>query len=461
MKRSNGLAVLVVSAAMAAVGVARADVFNMPSGETSLKFVTVGDPNNPENQNTYPPYGSVGYVYDMGKYDVTIGQYCQFLNAVAATDAYGLYNSNMALGAAVGCPTVGIAQSGSPGSYTYSVSYNSAAWSTYATNYPSLYPSASAAANDCPAYSVNWGEAARFCNWLQNGQPAGPEGVGTTETGAYTLDGDTSNLLTETRNAGAKYFLPTDTEWYKAAYYSPSTGAYWMYPTQSNTVPSNALSATGTNNANFSIGTSYTDPTNWVTPVGVFAGSPGPFGTYDMGGDVNQWEEETFEDKYRILRGGAWDGSSSILANVSDAFGPSTEEFDAGFRVTSVPWGWHDPGDSVGDGLVDINDLTIVLSNFGKSGCAWSQGCMDGDPAGTVDVNDLTIVLANFGTNYGASSGIHAVPEPSCTALLGVGAVSLLAIARRRQCVAGNLWRTRPARHSERGEESRRNPRIC
>ena len=316
MKRSNGLAVLVVSAALAAVGVARADVFNMPSGQTSLKFVTVGDPNNPPSQVW--PYGSIGYVYDMGKCDVTIGQYCQFLNAVAATDTYALYNSNMALGAGLGCPTVGIAQSGSPGSYTYSVSYNSAAWSTYATNYPSLYPSASAAANDCPAYSVNWGEAARFCNWLQNGQPTGPEGVGTTETGAYTLDGDTSNLLTETRDAGAKYFLPTETEWFKAAYFSPSTGAYWTYPTQSNTVPSNALSATGTNNANFFSGSSYTDPTNWVTPVGVFAGSPGPFGTYDMGGDAYQWVEDAFENKYRVLRGGAWDSSSSILAsNVS------------------------------------------------------------------------------------------------------------------------------------------------
>ena len=51
---------------------------------------------------------------------------------------------------------------------------------------------------------------------------------------------------------------------------------------------------------------------------------------------------------------------------------------------------------------VDINDLTIVLTNYGQTGCAWSQGGMDGDPTGTVDVNDLTIVLANFGTTYGS-----------------------------------------------------------
>ena len=57
------------------------------------------------------------------------------------------------------------------------------------------------------------------------------------------------------------------------------------------------------------------------------------------------------------------------------------------------------PGDANGDGKVDINDLTIVLANFGKTGCVWSQGCMDGDPIGTVDINDLTIVLTNFGKN--------------------------------------------------------------
>ena len=56
------------------------------------------------------------------------------------------------------------------------------------------------------------------------------------------------------------------------------------------------------------------------------------------------------------------------------------------------------PGDANRDGSVDINDLTIVLANFGQASCGWLQGCMDRDPTGTVDVNDLTFVLANFGT---------------------------------------------------------------
>jgi hypothetical protein len=89
------------------------------------------------------------------------------------------------------------------------------------------------------------------------------------------------------------------------------------------------------------------------------------------------------------------------------------------------------PGDANGDGRVDINDLTIVLANYGQTGCAWSQGCMDGDPTGAVDINDLTIVLANYGRTAGAV-GIGAVPEPGTLLLLAAGLAGLLARAWRR-----------------------------
>jgi sulfatase modifying factor 1 len=48
---------------------------------------------------------------------VTIQQYTDFLNAVAASDPYELYNPSMASDHTI----AGISQSGSPGSYTYSV----------------------------------------------------------------------------------------------------------------------------------------------------------------------------------------------------------------------------------------------------------------------------------------------------------------------------------------------------
>ncbi len=62
------------------------------AGLTSLEFVTVG---NPGNANDGTGYGGVDYAYDIGKFEVTAGQYTEFLNAVAAADPYGLYGSDM------------------------------------------------------------------------------------------------------------------------------------------------------------------------------------------------------------------------------------------------------------------------------------------------------------------------------------------------------------------------------
>ena len=56
------------------------------------------------------------------------------------------------------------------------------------------------------------------------------------------------------------------------------------------------------------------------------------------------------------------------------------------------------PGDITGDGAVDLNDLAIVLANYGVPGGAlYEDGDLDGD--GDVDLADLAIVLAAYGTS--------------------------------------------------------------
>ncbi|HEV2969858.1 MAG TPA: SUMF1/EgtB/PvdO family nonheme iron enzyme [Pirellulales bacterium] len=292
------------------------------AGPISIAMVTVGDSGNAADANLgFGAWGAVKYVYQIGKYDVTAGQYAAFLNAVAPADTYGLYTSYMANG----FPAAGIIQSGNSGSYSYSVV---------------------AGHENFPINFITWGDAARFSNWLQNGQPNGAEGPGTTETGAYTLNGATSvaALMAVTRNSGAMWFIPTEDEWYKAAYYKGGgvNAGYWTYPTQSDTAPINTLPDTG-NHANIydSSGTGnggYTDPNNFLTTVGAFNLSPGPYNTFDQGGDIFQWNETAASPGTRGLRGGSFDTNSSYLSSFQGYFfAPTGENFRlTGFRVASI-----------------------------------------------------------------------------------------------------------------------------
>ena len=88
------------------------------SQAVTMDWVNVGNAGNAADSTGY---GAVGYNYSIGKYEVTAGQYTEFLNAVADTDTYGLYSTNMSI-SQHGC---NIQQSGSSGSYTYSVAADS------------------------------------------------------------------------------------------------------------------------------------------------------------------------------------------------------------------------------------------------------------------------------------------------------------------------------------------------
>ena len=83
----------------------------------TISTVPVGNVGNANDPATGNLYGGVGYAYNIGTTEVTVGQYTAFLNAVATTDTYGLYNASMATDLHI----AGILQSGSSPNYSYSV----------------------------------------------------------------------------------------------------------------------------------------------------------------------------------------------------------------------------------------------------------------------------------------------------------------------------------------------------
>ncbi len=263
--------------------------------------------------------GSVSYSYNIGKYEVTAGQYTAFLNAVAATDTYALYNADMSrtdYGS-------GITRGGSSGSYTYSVA-------TDFVNRPVNY--------------VSWGDSARFANWLHNGQPTGAQGLATTEDGAYYLNGATTSaaLNAVTRKAGWTWAITSEDEWYKAAYYKGgSTNAgYWEFPTSSDTAPGRDMADASGNNANYWTGNGAypIDSGKYTTIAGEFQNSDSPYGTFDQGGNVWEWNEALLYDAYRGLRGGSFIGNgNSLQSSFRGNVNPLLEDIGIGFRVSAVP----------------------------------------------------------------------------------------------------------------------------
>ena len=288
-----------------------------------IEMVTVGNAGNAADSTTY---GAVSYEYQIGKYEVTLDQYAAFLNAVAKADASqptGLYDTNMASD----MNSAGIARSGSNANYVYTVF----------------------GGGERPVTYVNWFNAARFCNWLHNGRPTGLQDASTTEDGAYPLNGTTSGVEIS-RNAGAKYWIPSEDEWYKAAYHDPRSEGeggpvgddnYWLYPTASETAPGNVIGAEAYR-ANFkdtvftvTQSASYVGSINYLTAVGAYPGSSSFHGTFDQGGNVYEWNDTVIVSS-RGMRGGSWGFNEDDLRS-SDRLrnAPFNEDNDIGFRIAS------------------------------------------------------------------------------------------------------------------------------
>ena len=275
-------------------------VANITSAEIirgiDMDFVTIGNAGNPGDTRTETylygnpivnPYGcgAVGYEYKIGKYEVTNAQWSAF---ITLSD---------------GAPT------GNP-----SNAYD---------NIADLWTGA-----NVPTNEVSWLEAAQFCNYLTSGDKS---------QGAYLFSGNNTNpgdFLGIDRGSalsayGIAYVIPTEDEWYKAAYYSGS--GYSTYANGTDVAP---IAGVDTNYAQ-------TSPYDGLWDVGT--GTMEQNGTFDIMGNVWEWNELLI-DSFRGVRSGSYGhyGEHGGAYGLSSSYryyglGQHFEEDDLGFRVASVP----------------------------------------------------------------------------------------------------------------------------
>jgi len=229
---------------------AQADLFGTGTNQFTMDFVNIGHANNTADSTGY---GAVGYTYRIGRSEVTIDQ---FFKARAADGRIGsgfegYWND--------GTRTVG---------------------------------------SSAPASVLTWFSAAMFCNWLTTGDAY---------TGVYQFNGSgtMTGIDRSYRNGDdLAYVLPSENEWYKAAYFKPDGSGYSLYASGLDSTPVRG----GANGWNYYNSGSVLPEPNYVWEVG--AGGQEQNGTRNMMGNVQEWTESAADGlldnlyERRTYRGG-------------------------------------------------------------------------------------------------------------------------------------------------------------
>ena len=278
MKKKYILTLL--ASALGAFANLHADTFGTGANQFNIDFTTIGNAGNAADTTGY---GSVGYIYRIGTYDVS-------QNQIDKATASGLQN------------------------------VVAGAWS-----------------GDWPAANMTWYESAAFVNWLNTSKGFQPAynltwSGSTWSMALWTVTDagyDANNLY---RNSLAKYFLPSENEFYKAAYGKSDGSGYYLFPTASDTIPTAVVSGTAP-------GTAVYDIAPGPAPV-YAAGGLSSYGTMGQGGNVWQWQESAFDGvndsttEDRVARGGDWGitlQQADMWARLNGSFGlyeAGTSAFD-------------------------------------------------------------------------------------------------------------------------------------
>jgi len=264
---------------------ATSDTFGTGANQFTLDFTKIGNAGNAADTTGY---GSVGYTYRIGTYAIS-------QNQINAATASGMQN------------------------------VVAGAWS-----------------GDKPAANMTWYESAAFVNWLNTSKGFTPaynlSWSGSTWSIALwtaTDNGyDANNLY---RNSQARYFLPSENEFYKAAFGKSDGSGYYLYPTASDTAPTPVASGT-------TAGTAVYDQSWGHGPASVYeVGGLSSYGTMGQGGSIWEFSESSYSGtntdpiEARGMRGGDWDDTFNILqSSWRDGIDLYYEGNNIGFRVASV-----------------------------------------------------------------------------------------------------------------------------
>lgn len=302
-----------------------------------------------------------------------------------------------------------------------------------------------------PAIWINWNSAARFVNWLSNGQ-----GSGDTESGVYNNISTNSSQPVPTREPGATVFLPSEDEFYKAAYYDPTSnggaGGYWQFGVGTDTPPVSEGPAGGATSANYAIdagdpdhprgdlywqsgGTEFDNTIEHATEVGAYNEAVSYYGLFDVDGLLYQWPEDGRQTvngvayEFPVFRGGSWSSNDEFIGAgyrnlYSFPYAASYANF--GFRVASAVPAPVLTADFDDDGDVDGADRLTWEFAFGAN----ADG--DADDDFDTDGRDLLFWQRQFtGDLSTLKAGASTIPEPS-TIVIALSIATFLLPSRRR-----------------------------
>jgi hypothetical protein len=183
---------------------------------------------------------------------------------------------------------------------------------------------------------------------------------------AWDEDPGTGVKLNVYRHKNARYFLPSENEWYKAAYHKNNgvTGQYWDYATGSDSPPSAVAGGTAPGTAVFNAMSS--------TPVAVDnAGGLSAYGTRGQTGNVYEWTETDYDGtndlafQDRALRGGSVQDTEDFLrASYRNRSTPPVSDSFMGFRVATMA---DTDGDGVPDPFETGTGIYVSPTNTGAS----------------------------------------------------------------------------------------------